>query len=169
MAWRLVCEEMSEKFGRQYDSLESGILEKITSWPFFANLRFIDPPDDDEGIRYCNVESEEIVEVVEELDSIEPKRECAIAISKPKTALVPSSKKLEKKTKGKDTVDKITSVLENLETPDSFETTGQALSAKLREIHRLDKLTAEDYCIILDEIQVQMSRSIYDLQRARAE
>ncbi|CAJ0591403.1 unnamed protein product [Cylicocyclus nassatus] len=160
MAWRLVCEEMSEKFGRQYDSkllqkcfknlrdtyvhkrreyedvirkrigLESGILEKITSWPFFANLRFIDPPVDDE----------EIVEVVEELDSIEPKRkfvqkrECAIAISKPKTALVPSSKKLERKTKEKDTVDQITSVLENLETPDRFESTGQALSAKLREI-----------------------------------
>ncbi|VDK83638.1 unnamed protein product [Cylicostephanus goldi] len=70
---------MSNKFGRQYDGrllqknfknlrdtyvrkrreyedvlrkksgIESGLREKIASWPFFVQLRFIDPPDDNDG------------------------------------------------------------------------------------------------------------------------
>ncbi|CAJ0600173.1 unnamed protein product [Cylicocyclus nassatus] len=138
---------------RRKSGAESGILEKIAGWPFYKQMSFLDAGTD-QGERFCNVDFEdnEIIDVTEETQIVEVTETSSQSSTannsiRPLTEITSAKKSGRKQNKGKDSLDKLGTVLKSLEPPDRFESFGQLLSSTLRELNSLDATKADAFAL----------------------
>ncbi|CAJ0589367.1 unnamed protein product [Cylicocyclus nassatus] len=123
-------------YAKEKSGVPAGVIERITSWPFYTLLLFLDN-EADSGERFCtvvdnNVE-QEYEEDIDEEDIIE-KRHLQVDFVYETTWRLGRPKEYQKNSR-----DNIATMLKTAcEIMDKFEALGQLISAKLRELKSLD-------------------------------
>ncbi|VDK45728.1 unnamed protein product [Cylicostephanus goldi] len=122
---------------RKSSGSESGALEKITSWPFYRELAFLESSTD-QGERYTNIDVEELENVVDANEN--------------------ATEQVR--------VEQLTTMLKaGFEAPDKYESIAQSLAAELREFHLYDPRGAEEFTLRIHQIQLELSRSLLNAKK----
>ncbi|VDK57748.1 unnamed protein product [Cylicostephanus goldi] len=208
-AWRGVSQEMETEFEKKFDcdilqktfknlrdvftrkrrecqeillkrsGASAGQVEKITSWPFYASLLFLDSSAD-QGERYCNVTDtnvdQEYQELVEEeiidLESVNdensaPTEQDMGNTSRPSSVKPITALTSKKRKASKSQMENITAtMMKGFEPMDKFEAIGVLLAAKLRELNALDPLNGEEAQLKAEEMNIYFSRLIFNAKNS---
>ncbi|CAJ0597719.1 unnamed protein product [Cylicocyclus nassatus] len=171
-AWRQVTHEMKLKFGKKFDAyslqktfreLRDVNMRKRNRNQSRPRYRTVSGEEIQEkiarGERFCNVCMDvetETADVTEEHDAELVETSQSSSDTSLLTGLVDW-----------DSVGIICSILKSFKAPDTFGAMGHLLSATLRELDALDPVTAAEFSVKVAELQLELSRAIYELKKAQ--